>query len=154
MAANKKAQQQGDLRLVCTLPNAALRISGIAFATVLLGEDEAPLHLSERIDAAQAEPFLACDGFAAWEGDEATHARAIEDALDAGRHLRPAGSPRGSSAAESDLQRQVDELGRANRAQSADLRTAAARIRELEAANTTLTTDLAALQATGARIAA
>lgn len=154
---NRKTVAAGEqVRLICTLPNASTSISGVAFATVMLDEKAGPVHLSERLPAEKAEPFLACDGFAVWEGEEEAHARAIEDALDAARHAAPAsaGGPSGASAAEGELRRQVAELTAANQAQARELRETKRQLEELRRANTELSGELTALKATGARAAA
>ena len=154
MATPRKKALEGQVRLVCTLPNASTCISDVAFATVSLEAEGPALHLSELIAAERGERFLANpDGFAVWGGDEATHARAIEDALDEARRGASPGE-RDVSRADAGLRRQIAELTNANQAQARELRAAKARVTQLESANTKLTAELDALKATGARAAA
>lgn len=155
--AKPKTQKpiEGQVRLVCTLPNASTSISDVAFATVTLEEKAGPVHLSERVDAEVAERFSATPGFAVWDGDEEAHARTIEDALDAARRRAPgAGAARPDSATEGALRQQIAELTRANQAQANELRGLRRQVEQLTTANTALTDELNKLKATGIRAAA
>ena len=155
MASPKpKKSEADDVRLVCTLENASTSISGIAFATITL-DDGTTAHLSERLSAERAEALLGIPGFAVWEGDEALHARTIEDALDAARGTSMVpGSLGASNQIEQDLRRQITELQRANMAQAKDLADARRENTLLAEANRTLTAEIDGLKAAGVRAAA
>lgn len=133
------------LRVVCSRPNAATVISGVAFATVTIGDNR--VHVSEQIEREVAERFCRIPGYTIFDGDEARHARMIEDTLLRQRRE----DPQTREAADDNAQREIDDLQRANRKLSAELvearRLNAAQAEELQR----LRIEIEGLRAHGAR---
>ncbi len=104
-------------RVTCSLPNAGKQIDGLAFARVKLGGTT--VHISEHIaDDKQYKRLVTVPGFDAWSGDEAEHARTIEDALEASRKA-PSNL---ASSALADYERRLREQQTANRSMAAQMK--------------------------------
>jgi hypothetical protein len=132
-------------RVLCAIDGASTSIDGIAFATVEL--DGKPHHLSECLEQAQADRLVRIPGMSIWKGDESTHARTIEDALDRSRATAPAaGMPR---PADQSLIRELEEARRANVAIAGELREQRERADRLATENDRLRRENEALKGAG-----
>jgi len=127
MAAKDKVAGAGDapatsvdpkrVRVVCERPNAGNLINGTAFAKVSIGDESR--HISERIDSATADRFLAVGGYVLFEGNEDEHARKIEDALSAAR--RELERTNTQTPASDNLQQSLDEQRKTNKKLAAEI---------------------------------